>query len=211
MVQVDIWSDVVCPWCYVGAARFDAAVAQLPWREELEIRYRPFELDRSVPPGGLPIGEYLRRKFGSTATIEAIEGRVGAAADEAGLELNWDRVRRRNTFDAHRLLAWTLDVGGPAPQHTLKDRLFRAYFTDGLAIDEHDVLASLTDDTDAALAMLATDAYGDVVRAGEDEARVAEITAVPTYVLAGRLAIPGAQDSETFRILLERARTKLVG
>jgi predicted DsbA family dithiol-disulfide isomerase len=210
VVLVEIWSDVVCPWCYVGAGRFELAVSELPWRDEVESVYRPFELDPDVPPGGMPIAEYLQRKFGSAATVEAVEGRVGEAAHELGLELRWDRVRRRNTFDAHRLLTWTLADGGPQAQRDLKQRLFRAYFTDGLAIDEHEVLAGLTDDPAAALGLLRSDGYGPQVRALEAEAREASIHAVPTYVIERRFAIPGAQDPETFRLVLQRARDRLL-
>jgi len=213
-MKVEIWSDVVCPWCHVGKARFEEAVRRLGWDDdELEITFRPFELDPHVPPGGLEIGEYLRRKFGSTATIEAIEGRVSEAGAEVGVTFDWSKVRRVNTFDAHRLLEWALRTAGPAAQGRLKRRLMQAYFEEGGDVSDHATLAALAADAgldaEAAAGVLGSDAYGEEVRAGEREARDLEIHAVPTFVLERRLAIPGAQDPETFVTMLARMRNRL--
>jgi predicted DsbA family dithiol-disulfide isomerase len=213
-VKVEIWSDVVCPWCHVGKARFEEAVRRLGWDEsDLEITFRPFELDPRVGPGGEPIADYLRRKFGSAATVEAIEGRVGEAGAELGLEFDWSKVRRVNTFDAHRLLEWALATAGPAIQHRLKKRLMQAYFAEGGDVSDHPSLAALAADVgldlDAAAEMLASDAYAAEVRAAEAEARELEIHAVPTFVVERRFAIPGAQDPETFVQVLARMRNRL--
>jgi predicted DsbA family dithiol-disulfide isomerase len=190
-VKVEIWSDVVCPWCHVGKARFEEALRRL----------------------GEPIGEYLRRKFGSAATVEAIEGRVGEAGAELGLAFDWSKVRRVNTFDAHRLLEWALVTAGAAAQRRLKGRLMQAYFTDGGDVADHAALASLAGETGldpaAAAEVLASGAYDDEVRAAEREARELEIHAVPTFVVEGRLAVPGAQEPETFVRVLARMRSRL--
>jgi predicted DsbA family dithiol-disulfide isomerase len=213
-VKVEIWSDVVCPWCHVGKARFEEAVRRLGWDDDdLQVVFRPFELDPNVPPGGVDLGEYLRRKFGSGATVEAIEGRVADAGAEVGVRFDWSKVRRVNTFDAHRLLEWALATAGPAAQGRLKRRLMEAYFEEGGDVADHSVLSSLAADAgldDAAAAeVLASGAYGDEVRASEREARELEIHAVPTFVIERRMAIPGAQDPETFVQLLARVRARL--
>lgn len=212
-MRVEIWSDVVCPWCHVGKARFEEAVRRLSWEDEVEVVYRPFELDRSVRAEGVPIVDYLQQKFGSRATIESIEGRVGEAGAELGLRFDWANVRRANTFDAHRLLAWALDVAGWRKQGDLKRRLMEAYFAEGAFVADRAVLASLAGevglDADAATAVLDSDAYGDAVRAGEAEAEQLDIHAVPTFVVERRLAIPGAQDPETFVSVLARMRDRL--
>lgn len=213
-MKVEIWSDVVCPWCHVGLARFEEAVRRLGWDDdELELVYRPFELDRHVPREGVDLGDYLRAKFGSGATLEAIEGRVSEAGEEVGIRFDWSKVRRVNTFDAHRLLEWALVTAGAPTQVRLKRRLMRSYFEEGGDVSDHSVLAGLAAevglDASAAASMLASDAYGEEVRAGEREARDLEIHAVPTFVLERRLAIPGAQDPETFQMMLARMRSRL--
>jgi predicted DsbA family dithiol-disulfide isomerase len=213
-VKVEIWSDVVCPWCHVGLSRFEEAVRRLGWDDdELEIVYRPFELDRHVPREGVDLGDYLRAKFGSGATLEAIEGRVSEAGAEVGIRFDWSKVRRVNTFDAHRLLEWALATAGAPAQVRLKRRLMRSYFEEGGDVADHSTLASLAEsvglDPAAATAVLAGDEYGEAVRAGEAEARELEIHAVPTFVIERRLAIPGAQDPETFVTMLARLRSRL--
>ena len=213
-VKVEIWSDVVCPWCYVGKARFEEAVRRLGWDEDdLEVVFRPFELDPNVPPGGVDIGEYLRRKFGSGATVEAIEGRVAEAGADVGVRFDWSNVRRVNTFDAHRLLTWALATAGPAAQGRLKRRLMQAYFEEGGDVADHTTLAALAGelglDASAAAEVLASGEYGDEVRSGEQEARDLEIHAVPTFVIERRVSIPGAQDPDTFVQLLARVRSRL--
>jgi len=211
-VRVEIWSDVVCPWCHVGKARFEEALRRLGWEDEVEVEYRPFELDRRVPSGGIPIDEYYARKFGAPASIEAIEGRVAQAGAELGLRFDFQGVRRPNTFDAHRLLAWALDTAGWRAQGRLKRRLMEAYFGERADVGDAGVLARLAGeaglDAGAAAEVLAGEAYGDDVRAGEAEAREREIHAVPTFVIGGAFAIPGAQEVDTFVSVLTRARQR---
>jgi predicted DsbA family dithiol-disulfide isomerase len=213
-VQVEIWSDVVCPWCYVGKARFEEALRRLGWDDgEVTVTYRPFELDRHVPPEGHDLVEYLRAKFGPGASIEAIEGRVADAGADLGLEFDWARARRVNTFAAHQLLEWALRTAGPAAQARLKSRLMRAYFAEGGDVSDPATLAELAAevglDADAAMDALVSGEYEDAVRAAEQEARDLDIHAVPTFVVERRFAIPGAQDPETFVSVLARMRSKL--
>jgi predicted DsbA family dithiol-disulfide isomerase len=210
-MQVEIWSDVVCPWCYVGTRRFtEAADRRLAeGGDAVDVHYRAFELDPSVPPGGLDLADYLSRKFGGPAALDRVHGRLAHVGAEAGIDFRWEGKRRVNTFDAHRLAAWAEGDAGATARAEVEQRLFRAYFTDNLDVSDHGVLARLAadaglDDTGAADA-LATDAGADEVRA--EEARAAElgITAVPTFVIEDRWAIPGAQDVDTFVQVLRRA------
>jgi predicted DsbA family dithiol-disulfide isomerase len=213
-MKVEIWSDVVCPWCHVGLSRFEEAVRRLGWDEQdIQITYRPFELDPTVPPGGVDLAEYLRRKFGPGASIRSIEGRVAEAGTEVGIAFDWAGVRRVNTFDAHRLLEWALATAGGPTQVRLERRLMKAYFEEVGDVADHESLAGYAAevglDRDDALAVLASDRFGKEVRAGEAEARELDIHAVPTFVLEQRLAIPGAQDPETFVTMLARMRARL--
>ena len=212
-MRVEIWSDVVCPWCYVGTRRFDEAVERLDGAG-IEVVHRAFELDPSVPPGGQDLAEYLGRKFGGAGRVGQIHDRLARAAVDVDVDFRWEGKRRVNTFDAHRLAAWALDVAGPEVQNDLHQRLFRAYFTDNLDLADHGVLARLAADAgldpDLAGEALATGAYGDDVRADEHRAGEMDIHAVPTFVIEGRWAIPGAQDIDTFTELLERAAERLV-
>jgi predicted DsbA family dithiol-disulfide isomerase len=210
-MQVEIWSDVVCPWCYVGKRRFDKAVESFDGH--VEVVFRAFELDPTVPAGGEPLEEYLRRKFGSEDAIGSVQRRLGEMASDAGIDFRWQGKRRANTFSAHRLLAWSLEVEGNEAQARLKERLMGAYFTDNLDIADHGVLARLAREAglDATLAgdVLATGAKADTVRADERAARDLDIYAVPTFVIEGRWAVPGAQDTDTFVQVLNRARERL--
>ena len=212
-MRVDIWSDVVCPWCYLGTRRFEEAVARLEG-PGVEVVHRAFELDPGVPPGGHDLAEYLARKFGGSQKVAMTHDRLDRAADDVGVDFRWDGKRRVNTFDAHRLAAWALDTAGAEVQNDLHQRLFRAYFTDNRDLADHAVLAGLAGeaglDPDRAAEVLAGGAYADEVRADERRAGELDIHAVPTFVIEGRSAIPGAQDIDTFVELLGRASQRLV-
>jgi predicted DsbA family dithiol-disulfide isomerase len=211
-VRVDTWSDVVCPWCYLGTRRFEEAVARLEGRE-VEVVHRAFELDPNVPAEGMDLAEYLARKFGGSQRVAMTHDRLDRAAGDVDVEFRWDGKRRINTFDAHRLAAWALATSGPLVQNDLHQRLFRAYFTDNRDLADHAVLAALAAeaglDPERAAEVLATDAYGDEVRADERQASELDIHAVPTFVIEGRWVIPGAQEIDTFVELLERAGERL--
>jgi predicted DsbA family dithiol-disulfide isomerase len=211
-MRVDIWSDVVCPWCYVGTRRFEEAVARLDGTG-VEVVHRAFELDPDVPPEGRDLAEYLGRKFGGAQRVAQTHDRLARAAADVDVDFRWEGKRRVNTFDAHRLAAWALDVAGPAAQNDLHQRLFRAYFTDNADLADHGVLAGLAAeaglDPEGADEALATGAYAEAVRSDELRAGEMDIHAVPTFVIEGRWAIPGAQDIDTFVELLERAVARL--
>jgi predicted DsbA family dithiol-disulfide isomerase len=212
-MRVEIWSDVVCPWCYVGTRRFSAALDRFDG--EAEVAHRAFELDPSVPAGGMDLSDYLARKFGGAGALAHVRDRLTHAGREAGIDFRWDGKRRVNTFDAHRLAAWAEGHGedGAASRSALEQRLFRAYFTENLDISDHGVLAGLAADVGLegprAAEALAMGAGADQVRAEEARALELGISAVPTFVIEGRWAIPGAQDIDTFVKVLQRAAERI--
>jgi predicted DsbA family dithiol-disulfide isomerase len=199
----------------VGTRRFEQAVDRLAATDGLtvEVVHRAFELDPTVPAEGMDLGAYLAAKFGGWARVGQVNDRLAAAADGLGIEFRWEGKRRVNTFDAHRLAAWALDTAGPAAQNALHQRLFRAYFTDNLDLADHEVLASIAASVGLSRSLAATaltsGAYADEVRADERRADELDIHAVPTFVVAGAWAIPGAQDVDTFVQVLRRAAERL--
>jgi len=204
-MRIDIWSDVICPWCYLGHRRFATALAQLP-DLEVDVRWRAFELDPHAPPEPQDLVAVLERKYGVGA-YEAMTQRLTALGEADDIEYRFDRTQRVNTFDAHRLIAWSATQ--PHGQDLVVERLFRAYFTEGANVGDHDTLLAIVDelagDRAGAAVMLDGDAFTDRVRADEATAREIEVTGVPAFVLAGRLTIPGAQEVDTFVRVLERA------
>jgi predicted DsbA family dithiol-disulfide isomerase len=210
-MRVEVWSDVVCPWCYVGTRRFSAALQQSG--RDVDVAYRAFELDPTVPAGGMDLADYLARKFGSPGALDRVHDRLARVGADVGIDFRWEGKRRVNTFDAHRLGVWAEGAAGPAAREALEQRLFRAYFTENLDVADHGVLAGLAAESglDASLAAeaLATGAGADQVRAEEAQATDLGISAVPTFVFDGRWAIPGAQDVETFIKILGVAAERL--
>ena len=211
-ISIEIYSDVVCPWCYIGKRRFEAGMA-LAEAEDLgvnfEISYKPFQLDPTAAPGVAgPVIEAYARKFGGVEQAEQILARVTEAAAEEGIEFNMDRALRANTLLAHRLL-WLADQPeSPVKQEVMKERLLKAYFTDGVHIGDPDALAECAADVgfdrDEIVQFLDSDRGVSEVAAELEEAQNNAITAVPTYVLNGQWAVPGAQDPETFAQVLRK-------
>ena len=201
-MQIEIWSDVACPWCYVGTRRFERAVEQTG--VEVEVVYRSFELDPHVPVGGESplLVDYLTRKFGDRSRVQAAHARLAEAGAELGIDFRWDGMRRANTFDAHRVLAWALDTAGARSQRALKGTLLRAYFTDGLDVADHAVLADRAAeaglDRASVLEVLASDRYADQVRSDREEAHRNGIAAVPTFIIDGELMLQGAHDTASW-------------
>jgi predicted DsbA family dithiol-disulfide isomerase len=212
-IRVEIWSDVVCPWCYIGKRRFERAVADLDGEIELDIAYRPYQLDPTASPGKTqPVFEAYVRKFGGPEQARMILDRVTTAAAGDGLEFRMDRALRANTLLAHRLIWWAEQPGSPVPQERLKERLLQAYFVDGLDVGDPDTLADCAAevgfDRDAAVKFLASDQGRAEVAAYFEQAAGSGISAVPTFVINGQWAIPGAQDPETFVTVLRRLHEK---
>lgn len=222
-LPVLIYSDVVCPWCYIGKRRFEAALAE-PEAPPVAVTWMPFQLDPGAPVPGGSVVEAYAKKFGGEARAQEIISQVTEAAAGEGLEFRLDRAVRSNTFDAHRLLWWAATAsadgsgapsGGvadpsvlPGPQSALKESLLAAYFVEGLDVSDHRVLVSRAEtvglDGDEATEVLASNAGAPEVRSEIAGAAAADVTAVPTFILDGRLAIPGAQDPATIARYLGR-------
>jgi predicted DsbA family dithiol-disulfide isomerase len=212
-MQVDVFSDVVCPWCAVGKRRFEAALGQFEHADEIDVVWRAYELDPNAP--ARREGDYaerLARKYGmSRDQAEAANARLTALAAADGLDFHFDRVQPGNTFDAHRLLHYAREAG-PGLQDALKERLFLAYFSEGAAIGEPETLVRLAAevglDPATCTEILAGDRYAEAVRADERAASELDVTGVPFFVVDGTFGIPGAQDVETFLRVLERVWAK---
>jgi len=211
-MKVEIWSDVVCPWCYIGKRRFETALEHVAARRDasaIEVVYRPYQLDPTARAGqSQPVVEAYAKKFGGVERAEEIINRVTSVAAADGIEFRMDRALRANTLLAHRLLWFAETTGGPTLQIALKQRLLEAYFTDGLDIGSIDVLADCASDVgidrNAAVSFLAGEAgHGEVMEALATAAANG-ITAVPTFVFNGEWALPGAQDVELFERVIDK-------
>ncbi|MCE3553904.1 DsbA family oxidoreductase [Pseudonocardia sp. RS11V-5] len=208
---MEIWSDVVCPWCALGRRRFAAALARFPHADEVEVRYRSYELDPGAPrrhEGDRE--ERLAAKFGSDrAQVRAMHDRMTAMGAAEGVEFRFDDAQDGSTVDAHRLLHLAWDAGGAALQETLKERLQRGYFTEGEPIGEPEALRRLAVDaglpTAAVDRVLGSDEYLDAVRSDEDQARRYGITGVPFFAVDATYGASGAQPADTLLQLLEKA------
>jgi len=207
-MQVEIWSDVVCPWCYVGKRRFEQALEKFEHADDVTVTYRAFELDPHAPAERTgDHDEHLARKYGlSVDRARQLNAQMTETAAGEGLEFRFDRMRGGNTFDAHRLLHLAAEHG---KQLELKERLLRATFTDGEPIGERDTLARLaTDvglDADEVRNVLDTDAHVDAVRADEQQAVAYGITGVPFFVVDGKYGVSGAQPADVLLQVLQRA------
>jgi predicted DsbA family dithiol-disulfide isomerase len=210
---VEIFSDVVCPWCAVGKRRFETALGKFEHADEIDVIWRAYELDPGAP--ALRDGDHLERlatKYGiSRDQAVAANEQLSELAAAEGLEFHFEKAQSGNTFDAHRLLHYALEVG-PDRQDALKERLFIAYFTEGAAIGEAQTLLRLAAevglDPEECSEILAGDRYSDQVRSDEREAHELGVTGVPFFVVDGNFGIPGAQDADTILSVLRRAWTR---
>jgi len=207
-VHVEIWSDIACPWCYVGKRRFEAALAGFEGREDVEVTWRSFELDPGAPRvRAVDAATHLADKYGtSREQAEAMHENLAQLGAQDGLELRFDRVRGGNTFDAHRLVH---HAAGHGRQDAMLERLMRAYFTEGGAIGEPATLERLATEAGVdAAEVIAGDAYADAVRDDERTAAALGITAVPFFVVDRRLAVAGAQPADVLGEFLREAATR---
>ncbi len=213
---MEIWSDVVCPWCYIGKKRFEDAVQSLAdegTELDLEVTFRPFQLDPSAPVGGAsPVSEAYAKKFGGPDKAEKILAHVTRVAAETGITFNMDKAVRANTLRAHRMMHLALVHHGPVAQRAMKQHLLEAYFTNGENVADDDVLlaaaAAAGIPRDTAVTWLDSDEGDAEVRRDIVEAGDLGITAVPTFVIDGKWAIPGAQDVDVFVRALRRMHDK---
>ncbi len=210
-MRIEMWSDVVCPFCFLGLRRLQAAVVNVGLEGELDLHIRSFELNPNAPAAATgTIEEHLAKKYGmSLEQAHAANDSLRQQGEPLGIDFRFDRAVRANTFDAHRLihLAATHDLA-----LNVKERLLRAYFTDGETISDHLTLARIgvdagLDRTEVA-EMLVGDEFAAEVRADEDAALDLGVTGVPYFLIDGALAVAGAQPTEVFERALQRAAAR---
>lgn len=211
-IKVDIWSDVQCPWCFIGKRKFEAAVAGFDG--EVEVEYHSFELAPDTPEDfdGTP-SDYLAAKFGiSMEQVEQMHARVSGIAEAVGLHYDFDTMHQTNTVRAHELLHYAKAQG---KQLELKERLLQAYFLNGEHVgriqDLADIAASIGLDRDEVVRVLETRQYLPDVKADMAQARAYGINGVPFYVIDGRYGVSGAQETATFANVLEQVRAEKDG
>ena len=207
-MRVEIWSDVVCPWCYVGKRRFEQALAGFAHRDEVEVIWRSFELDPTAPTERTEgQAAHLASKYHLTPerAQEMLDSMTATAAQD-GLDFAFDRMRGGNTFDAHRVIHLAAERG---LQGAVKERLLRATFTEGEPIGDHEALVRLAAeaglDADEVREVLQGSRFADDVRADEQDAQRLGITGVPFFVVDRRYGVSGAQPAEVLREVLEKA------
>ena len=207
-MKVEIWSDVVCPWCYIGKRRFESALGRFAHRDDVEVVWRSFELDPSAPARRTgDSAQRLADKYGiSRAQAIASQDRLTQMATAEGLAFHFEQAQSGNTFDAHRLLHLASERG---LQDAVKERLFRAYFSEGEAIGEGETLVRLAAevglDSAETRSVIGSDTYAENVRAEEQEARELGINGVPFFVVDRRYGVSGAQPADVLLQVLDRA------
>jgi predicted DsbA family dithiol-disulfide isomerase len=206
VVTVDVVSDVVCPWCFIGKRRLASALGLRPGMTT-EVSWRPFQLDATIPAGGIPRRDYLARKFGSDERIAALYGRIADAGRSEGIDFRFDRIERQpNTLDAHRLIRWAYAAG---VQDVLVERLFALFFLEGRDIGDHDVLAQAAQE-----AGLDGDDIRHNLSCGIDRQAVQEeiasatklgIAGVPCFIFDARVGVSGAQPPQVLAEAIDKA------
>lgn len=219
-LAIDIWSDVMCPWCLIGYGQLTKALQELEGEIAAEIRWRPFELNPDMPPHGEEQEAHLRRKYGRPAEEGArIRGQMKAIAEAAGVSLVWEGEGEAppammwNTRDCHKLLTFALEQAGPAVQTALKLALFRAHFNQRRNLGDRTVLLDIAAAAglhrEAAKAALDDPDLEARVVAEEAQALDMNITGVPAMIVAGKFLIPGAQGPEVYVAALRRVAEKV--
>jgi len=204
MIRLDILSDPICPWCYIGWSGLTRALEARP-EHPLALEWHPFQLNPDMPEAGMDRTEYLEAKFGGPDGAAEVYGRIAAHAKSIGLSLDLEGIKRTpNTLDAHRLIHW---AGLEGRQTPVVVALFRAYFQEGRDIGDADVLAEIAaaQGLDQAMVtrLLASDADADDIRARDAHARSRGVSGVPTFVLANQHVLPGAQPSDTWTRVID--------
>lgn len=210
--QIDIVSDVMCPWCYIGKRRIEKALAlcaDLPVR----VHWRPYQLDPTLPPEGLDRRTYLEKKFGGPEGARQIYDRIREAGASEGIDFDFEAINvSPNTIDAHRLIRWAANIGA---QDAVVEALFAAYFLNGRNIGDHDVLVAIAGeagmDTAIVRDLLASDADRDLVEREIELARSMGINGVPCFILANQYAVSGAQNPQVLAQAIRQAAAGKAG
>jgi predicted DsbA family dithiol-disulfide isomerase len=211
-LQIDIWSDIACPWCSIGKRRLEAALEKFPHKDDVRVTWRAFELNPAAPKvdaSGLSHAAYLAKKLGWTekVALERLDSMTKLAKQD-GLDFRFDRVQSTNTFDAHRLVHLAEKHG---KQDAMKERLLKAYMTEGELLSDPATLVRLATevgiDAGAAQALVSSDDFANEVRADEREARQIGINGVPFFVI-GRYGVSGAQPADALLQVLDKAWTE---
>ena len=197
MVKLDIISDAICPWCYIGKTNLDRALEQIP-DHPFTIEWHPFQLNPTMPAQGMGRREYLEGKFGGKTGAVQAYAPVVEAAEAAGLKIDFEGMQRTpNTIDAHRIIHW---AGIEGRQSFIVQRLFEAYFRDARDIGDHEVLADIADgcemDATVIAKLLESDADIETMQKRDAHSREMGISSVPTFIVANQHAVPGAQPTE---------------
>ncbi len=209
-VTLDILSDPICPWCYIGKTYLDTALAAVP-DHPFAIQWHPFQLNPDMPPQGMDRRAYLEAKFGGKEGAVRAYAPVAERAAAAGLRIDFEAMRRTpNTLDAHRLIHW---AGIEARQSRAVDALFHAYFAETRDIGDHEVLADIADsiglDASVVMRLLASDADRDEIAKRDAHSRDMGVTSVPTFIVAGKHAVPGAQPPDLWRRVIDELQQQL--
>ena len=204
-MQIDVISDPVCPWCYIGKRRLERAVRLRP-HISFEIRWRPFQLDPTTPPEGYDRKTYIEKKFGSSERVKPIQTALLQAGESEGITFAFDKITRTpNTINAHRLIRWAHSLG---VQDEIVEGLFRGYFVDGLDIGQIKILAQIGDDAgmDGELVeeLLSSDTDIESVEQQDSMARKFGVQGVPSFFMGGKTLITGAEDAETLAQIIDR-------
>ena len=201
-LQIDIVSDVMCPWCIVGYKGLESALQQLDMAAESTINWLPFELNPQMPLEGQDMQEHILEKYGITEQ-QSIENRkqITQRGKEVGFDFNFSQdLRMINSFNLHRLLSWAKELG---KQHELKMALFDAHFTQNIALNNDDnllkIAGSIGLDTDEAKNLLDSDAYSEQVRAEQNRSIEMGISSVPTFIINNKYSISGGQTADAFK------------
>jgi predicted DsbA family dithiol-disulfide isomerase len=198
-LKIDVVSDIVCPWCFIGKRKLEVALAELVKSEPalgVQLRWHPFQLNPELPADGISRASYVEQKFGGASRAAQVYARVTSAGEAVGIPFRFDRIERQpNTLDAHRLIAWVQRQRDATP---LVERLFSAFFLEGGRMDDRNELARVAAESgwsrEDALAMLASRAMHDEVQNESREALDVGIQGVPFFIFNGSIAVSGAQD-----------------
>jgi predicted DsbA family dithiol-disulfide isomerase len=209
-MEIEVFSDLICPWCFIGKRRLDQALAGTEG-EGVRVHWKPFQLYPDLPLEGVDRAAFYKARFGPDADSRKIGERIGTEARDAGIALDFGRIKRvPNTFAGHRLVSFFDD---DPRQHALMDALFTSYFIEGRDLGDlgvlADIAASLGEDPVSVRDRLASDERSNDIRVQVQGAYNAGLSGVPCFILAGRFAIPGAQPVETMARFIARAKERL--